>query len=145
MMEFHKTPYPRAGKTGSVDYLPVDKTFSRSGGLCKKHKKWREMKVVKFCNSSSEKREVWKLGRVRVKLTKCFMRSGCRDIDCRNLGMQKVVSCARILLAVRPGQGSTETFPNKSGPAMLNPSLSNRTGRSNTSSRTEVEQTTCED
>jgi hypothetical protein len=53
MMEFHKTPYPRAGKTGSVDYLPVDKTFSRSGGLCKKHKKWREMKVVNFWHSSS--------------------------------------------------------------------------------------------
>ncbi len=53
MMEFQKTPYPRAGKTGYVDYLPVDKTFSRSGGLCKKHKKWREMKVVKFWHSSS--------------------------------------------------------------------------------------------
>jgi hypothetical protein len=27
MMELHKTPYPRAGKTGSVDYLPVDKNL----------------------------------------------------------------------------------------------------------------------
>ncbi len=53
MVQFHKTPYTRAGKTGSVNYLPMDKNLPHSGGLCKKHKKWRETKVVNFWHSSS--------------------------------------------------------------------------------------------
>jgi hypothetical protein len=32
----------------------VDKTFPHSEGLGKKHKKWREIKVVNFSHSSSE-------------------------------------------------------------------------------------------
>ncbi len=31
-----RTPYPGTGKTGSVDYLLVEKTFSHSEGLYKK-------------------------------------------------------------------------------------------------------------
>ncbi len=48
-----KTPYPGAGKTGSDDYLPVDKSFSLSEGIYRKHKKWREMEVVNHWYSSS--------------------------------------------------------------------------------------------
>ncbi len=51
--ESHKTPQPSAGKTGSENYLPVDKTFSHQEGLYKKHKKWRDMEVVNFWHSSS--------------------------------------------------------------------------------------------
>ncbi len=36
--DYHKTPYLDAGKTGSDDYLPVDKIFSLSEGLCKEYK-----------------------------------------------------------------------------------------------------------
>ena len=43
-----------AGKTRSANYLPVDKTYPLSEGLSKKHKKWREMEVVKLWNSSSK-------------------------------------------------------------------------------------------
>jgi hypothetical protein len=43
-----RTPYLSTGKTGSVDYLLVDKSFSLSEGLCKEYKKWREIEVGNF-------------------------------------------------------------------------------------------------
>jgi hypothetical protein len=35
-----------AGYKPVLDYLPVDKTLPPQGGLCKKHKKCREMEVI---------------------------------------------------------------------------------------------------
>jgi hypothetical protein len=57
-------PPPSAGKTGSADYLPLEKKVSLSEGLNKEYKKWRETKVGKT-GTQAEGRRVVRVIRAR--------------------------------------------------------------------------------